>query len=53
MRSIGGVGSGRDLQFTTVGREDQIERGKFEHALHPGHGEAAEADLRGLETHEV
>lgn len=44
------LGSSRVLPFSTVRREDQVQRGKLQHTLHPGHGQAAEADLRGLKT---
>lgn len=42
------LGCSRVLPFATVRREDQVQRGKLQHTLHPGHGQAAEADLRGL-----
>lgn len=48
MGSVGGVSACRRLQFTSVRGENQIEGRQLEHALNPGHWQAAEADLRGL-----
>lgn len=46
--SVCGVSSCGRLQFASVRRENQIKGGQLEHALHPGHRQTAEADLRGL-----
>lgn len=52
MRAVSRMGSRWSLQFSAVRREDKVQRGQFEHTLHPGHRQAAEADLRGLQTHD-
>lgn len=48
--SVQGAVSGLGLQVPAVGREHQVQGGQLQHALHPGHGQAAEADLGGLEA---
>lgn len=50
--TMAGRGSGKGrVQLATVRGEHQVQRGQLQHALHPGHGQAAEPDLRRLTGH--
>lgn len=39
------MGGASGLKLTPIGREDQVQRGKFQHALDSRHGQTAESNL--------
>lgn len=43
--AVSRMGGASGLKLTPIGREDQVQRGKFQHALDSRHGQTAESNL--------